>query len=494
MIEHANKASAWSPSPNDPVGSVQSSSVSVTDDGVFIDTTGSLNAECESFNVATDLVTMQNADKTRTLLELMSTYFRIYSDIAVFTKIIADVPNTFVGGTIPWAGSFQASLNNIGKWLLADSTLTIFGNITEDVTIPVFIGSRLNIKIASGTKFTGHITFSNCANVRMYADAQNTTNIIGTGTDYVIKLDSSHVVIENLHISGKVRSNADDGSLYGILVTNASTLTAKGCTVDRTNSMGILGDSNSKIDIYQCKGGVVGGDYTTLANAGWGVYVQRNADVSLYDTCPFGASGGVGNWIGEIRGTATNTASDGTTPASPSVKSYSVSTGYYGESDYNGSHSVTWYEGEPKQGTRSTWLQTNEPYYGDGVYVDRFDFGVLLLTGANSIVSDIPAGKTITSATFKLRRDASAGTADAIACTLFQHDCGASAPSGAPDTILFAAAADGINILPGAEATITLNASAISNLNSGACSGFGFTESGEYGRYDVYGELVVTYS
>jgi hypothetical protein len=385
-------------------------------------------------------------------------------------------------------------LNNIGKWLLADSTLTISGNISEDVSVPVFIGSRLSIKLASGTKFTGHITFNNCANVRMYADAQNTTNIIGTGTDYAVKLDSSHVVMENLHISGKVRTSADDATLYGIIVTNASTLTAKGCTVDRTKSMGMLGDSNSKIDIYQCKGGVVGGDYTTLANAGWGVYVQRNADVSLYDTCPFGASGGAGYWIGDIRGTATNTPTDGTTPASPSVKSYAVSAGYTVKTQSNGSSEVSWPSGEPRQGTLTAYEQIYNLNSGTWrtVAVDYNGFGLLLLTNAANIVSDRPAGKTIISATMKIRRDAEAGTSETISCTLYQHGT-AAAPSGKPNDVLFAQAADAVDISPNQEITITLNASAITNLNNGNCKGFGFKNIGGYGRYDIFGELVVTY-
>jgi hypothetical protein len=419
---------------------------------------------------------------------------RVGGEIAVFTHTISDVPNTFPGGTIPWAGSFQASLNNIGKWLLADSTLTISGNISEDVSVPVFIGSGLSIKLASGTKFTGHITFNNCANVRMYADAQNTTNIIGTGTDYAVKLDSSHVVMENLHISGKVRTSADDATLYGIIVTNASTLTAKGCTVDRTKSMGMLGDSNSKIDIYQCKGGVVGGDYTTLANAGWGVYVQRNADVSLYDTCPFGASGGAGYWIGDIRGTATNTPTDGTTPAAPSVRPYAVSAGYTVRTTTDGSDSVTWASGEPRQGRWSEFEYFYNPDYEQEVWDYRSynGFGLLLLTNAANIVSDRPAGKTIISATMKIRRDAEAGTSETISCTLYQHGT-AAAPSGKPNDVLFAQAADAVDISPNQEITITLNASAITNLNNGNCKGFGFKNIGGYGRYDIFGELVVTY-
>lgn len=496
-IEKGNKATDWSRAPGDPAPGVESSSVTVSDEGVYIDTTGVFNADCESFTASTDSFTIQNNEKTRTLLELMETYFRIGADIAVFSRIIGDVPNTFPGGTIPWAGSFQASLNNIGKWLLSESTLTISGNISEDVTIPVFIGARLKIKLASGTKLYGRITFDNCANVYMYADAQNTTNIIGTGTDHVIILNSSNVVMENLHISGKVRTSAADGTAYGIRCNTASTLTAKGCTVDRTKDIAILGDSNSKIDVYQCKGGVAGGDYTTLANAGWGIYVQRNADVSLYDTIPFGASGGASQWLGEIRGTATNTPTDGTTPPAPSTRTYAVSAGYTVKTTSDGSSSVSWASGEPRQGSWGEWttvmVTIGGQQYPSNQYVYYNGFGVLIFSDASNIVGDIPVGKTIATATLKLRRDASAGTSNTISCTLFQHGI-VSTPGGAPNTVLFAQAADAVSIAPNQEMTITLNASAITNLNSGACKGFGFKNTGGYGRYDIYGELTVTYS
>ena len=69
----------------------------------------------------------------------------------------------------------------------------------------------------------------------------------------------------------------------------------------------------------------------------------------------------------------------------------------------------------------------------------------------------------------------------------------AAVPDGDYHDVLFAQAADPVSISPNQEVTIPLNASAVANLNNGTCKGFGFKDTGGYARYDVYGELTVTY-
>ncbi len=483
-LSQGNKGAGWTVSPYDPASGVRMSYIQILDNALRMVTGGTMALEGASVDIATDLFTIQNLAKTMTMLEVANG--RLGADIGVFTKIIGDVPNTFAGETIPWAGGFQASLNNIGKWLLAESTLTLSGDITEDVVVPVFLGARLNIKLSAGTNLTGSIIFRNCGNVRMYADAQNTTNIIATGSNYAVLVEASCVEMVNLHISGKARPSAGDGTYAAVYCVNASALTVTNVTVDRTNNFALFGSGNCKIDIRSCKGGVSGGDYTTLSNLGWGAYVENNSDMSLNATCPFGASGGATQFNGRIQGTATNTPTDGTTPSPPSVKSYAISTGYAAKAETSGSSSVSWSAGKPRQGS---WGE----YVEDWGYTVFYVFGVFLLTGAANIVSDRPSGKTITAATLKIRRDATTGGSGAISCNLHQHNL-TSAPSGAPNTIMFAQAADTVSVRPNEEVTITLNSSAITNLNNGTCKGFGFRSSGGYGRYDVYGELVVTYS
>lgn len=152
---------------------------------------------------------------------------------------------------------------------------------------------------------------------------------------------------------------------------------------------------------------------------------------------------------------------------------------------------MAWSAGKPRQGTFQEWVP-GSGFLGSGYYETYHGAGALTLAGANNIVSDIPAGQRIVSATMTVRRDASAGTSGAVTCTLFQHNF-AGAPSGNWWDVLYPQAADPVSIRPGEEVTITLNASAVANLNNGTCKGFGFRDTGGYARYDVYGELTVTY-
>lgn len=155
---------------------------------------------------------------------------------------------------------------------------------------------------------------------------------------------------------------------------------------------------------------------------------------------------------------------------------------------------MSWSAGEPRQGTWTERVPRTVPYppYNYTEDVTFHGAGALTLAGANNIVSDIPAGQRIVSATMKIRRDASAGTSGAVTCTLYQHGF-AGAPTGEWWDVLFAPAASPVSIAPNQEYTITLNASAVTNLNNGTCKGFGFRDSGGYARYDIYGELTVTY-
>lgn len=153
---------------------------------------------------------------------------------------------------------------------------------------------------------------------------------------------------------------------------------------------------------------------------------------------------------------------------------------------------MAWQAGEPRQGTWTEWVNNGSGLIGSS-YLETFHgYGALTLAGANNIVSDIPAGQRIISATMKIRRDAAAGSANTVSCTLWQHGF-AGAPDGSMAGVLFAQAADPVHIAPNQEMTITLNASAVANLNNGTCKGFGFRDTGGYARYDVYGELTVTY-
>jgi hypothetical protein len=489
-LESGDAQTGWDESSDDPASEVDASSIIIRKDELRISTDGNLLIDGGTVSTATDEFIIQNSNKTKVLFEQTPEYARQNADVFYCPNIIGNVLNTFPGGSIPWAGSIQGSINNIGKFILADSTLIIpTGTYTEQVMIYGFSGLG-NLKILFGGTVTlnGSIYIVNSDNVTLDANSWDKPNIIASGPNsemYSIYCMCSTVTLKNLHVYGATRTSAETGSNYGIYVHRSNGV-IESCIAERTLYAGIC-FSTSTGYVLNCTGGYDGGDYTTVRNLGVGVYAVGGSHVGVEGTVP---QGGASALSSTVVGTATPTATGGAAPTPATTRTYAVSAGYAVKTTSDGSSSVSWASGEPRQGS---WTEI-ESSGGNWTISQNYNgFGALLLSNAANIVSDIPSGKTIASATLKIRRDASAGSSNTISCTLYQHGT-ASTPSGAPNTVLFAQAADSVSIAPNQEMTIALNASTITNLNNGACKGFGFKNTGGYGRYDIYGELTVTYS
>lgn len=459
--------------------------------GIVFESGGNLDlASGSGVHVYTNDFAIYDADGERELLVVDEDEVRVGADVLSAEKIKGDVPNTFAGGTIPWLGSVNASLNSIGKWLLRESTLTIPSGTYSEFSIRGFSGSRLKIAFSSGTTIAAanQISITDCDDVYLYAATVDTAYIVAQAAwqNLIYVKNVGKMTFEKLNISGySGRTSAANGTQYGILLEYCN-YNLESCCVDRTCDRAIGPSTGSTGRANNCFGGVVGGsDPSTVANLGYGIRPANGCLCTVLTKTFASVSGDSSYYATLLHNSPTPTGSTGTTPAAPTTKAYAVSAGYYDVSTNSGTSAATWTSGDPHQGT---WV------YGGSILgpTTYYGFGIFLLTSASTIVSDIPSGKTIVSATFTLRRDASYGVTGDATSTLYLHNL-TSAPSGAPNTLLPTAAASAIEIAPGEEQAITLNAAALSALNGGTCKGFGFRGTGDKASFDVYGELTVTY-
>lgn len=448
---------------------------------------GNLKIEAGS-DVDIDTQSFRIHDGDRELLSVDESGVRVGADILDAPAIIGNVMNTFPGGTIPWKGSIQASLNSIGKFLLGDSTLTVPAGTHGKFSAVGFKGARLRINFSAGANlsFSGRCFISHCDEVFLYAESVDTVYFtpLTAETDIIYVDTVKRFACDNLNLSGYAgRTSAADGTRYGIQLIYTD-FTINNCCIDRTCERAVMPGNMAHGHIVNCFGGVIGGSNpASVANLGYGVRPNNGAHVSILNTTFASVSGDAAYYATLISSSPTPTGSTGTTPAAPQTRTYAASAGYWSKSNVNGGSNVSWSSGEPRQGSS----RSSE----DGVLY--YYFGVMLYSNAANIVSDRPAGKTITSAKLTIRRNATSGPATSITCTLYMHNL-TGTPSGSPNSIMSTVAADNFSVKPGEEVTVQLNSAAVSALNAGTCKGFGVKGTGGYGRYNIYGELEVTYS
>lgn len=429
----------------------------------------------------------------------------IYGNLIASPNILGNVMNTFAGGNITWAGTIQGSLDNTGKQLLADSTLTILaGHYREDIDIRGFKGARLQVIFAPGAFIDGTLTMSLCDNVYLYAAARtdagaeiNGITAVATGETTVYGDICGLIHINNLNIHGYMPTSGTRAVGNGTRNTvqlRCSHIIVENTLIDTSCERAISCGQGATGYVNNCLGGVVGGsDPATVANLGWGVRPSYGAHISHRGTCFASVSGNVAYDATLVTGgSITDTASDATAAATPSTKSYAVSAGYYRKAQTTGVGS--WTIGEPRQGYAGEWV-TRYGTAGWGyyrVYEYYYHMGAFFLTNAGNIVPDIPGGMSITAATLTLKRTTYGNSGD-VTLYLYMHDMasytGSFNPStGYVDTGLTA------TFGPGQTETITLDAGVIAALNAGTCKGFGLMHTGSVIKMEVSGSLLVTYS
>lgn len=203
--------------------------------------------------------------------------------------------------TVPWRGGIQASLDACPKWLTQTTKLTVpAGTYLEDVVIRGFKGGTLQIVFAPGVKIHGAISMYQCDSVYLAAGA------IGDASIYprmaITTVTAVHVgflEMHNLQISGyRDRTSASVGS-YGCIECTGGAAYINNCCVEYANNYTILVQYGASGCVSNCFGGVKGGDYTTGANLGFGVYAAFGATLAVLGRCPV-ATTNVGGYLSTI--------------------------------------------------------------------------------------------------------------------------------------------------------------------------------------------------
>ena len=302
---------------------------------------------------------------------------------------------------IPWKGSIQSSLDACPKWLTQTTKLTVpAGTYLEDVVIRGFKGGTLQIAFAPGVKIHGAISMYQCDSVYLGAGA------IGDASIYprmaITTVTAVHVgflEMHNLQISGyRDRTSASVGS-YGCIECTGGAAYINNCCVEYANNYTILVQYGASVCVSNCFGGVKGGDYTTGANLGFGVYAAYGATLAVLGRCPV-ATTNVGEYLSTIHSAGGLMPTEGGmeyVPPEEITQSFAIS-----------KHcTYVWAQHRLDDTQNNLLSQGREGEYAAGD--PGWRTGAMWFAGATAAL----AGKTIVSATLTLRRYGG-GTSQAV--------------------------------------------------------------------------------
>lgn len=269
----------------DNIAEFHNTAVDITARGVNINTTGSIRAFVQNQE---ELTIDENGVSGRVLV----------------AKERIDAPNVILNNlspVIPWKGSIQASIDAAPKWLTVDATLEVpAGTYLEDVVIRGFKGARLVISLYQNVTINGAITVEHCDDVLINSSALGKAKIFPrTAINAITAKNVGFLELRNLQVSGyRNRTSASEGSSSCISITSG-TMYVENCCVEYSCSYAILFYAGARGHVQNCIGGVKGGNYTTGANLGYGVYGSAGAHFAVYGKCPVAVTN-TGGWLSTV--------------------------------------------------------------------------------------------------------------------------------------------------------------------------------------------------
>lgn len=454
-LEKGNKATDWSPAPSDPASGVKTAGINIAPDLLDLYSSAILRATGSLIDFDTNRFTLRNGD--REMLSATVDGVAIGADVLSAQAYHGPIVQTHPGGTVPWKGSFAATLAGLPKYLRGDVTINVpAGTYNEVVLIRGFIGAKLIINLAAGVTITRYIDVRHCDSVFIYGSSAM-TSVINVTSDYQgIYVESvRQLYIQYLRITGRVRTSANDGTYAGILL-NAAIGEIMNCIIERTNHA-IRCNRGCLVYALDNRGGVVGStDYTTLANLSNGVQAMSGSHVGIYGTIP-AAPTATSTFAGTIAGSDTPTGSPGTAPPPPTTvtRNYaqSVAAGWVVQdpSHYAGFNTSRL----PQQGISNSY---------------RFA-GLWMLPAITNYNTASVAKLTIT-------RAASGGSVNPVLVKLRYTTQAWSTISGktynsAGVNALFSDTGHEVSLARGDSVTITLSAAIVNLIKAGTIKGFG---------------------
>ena len=298
-----------------------------------------------------------------------------------------EAPNSvqaYAGGNFPWQGTLQSTLDALPRYLKADTTITIpAGTYPEDITIYGYKGARLLLENATGEKVTilGAVTISHCDRVVLSADSLGNFEIYPTTStpqNVIYAHANTWVQFTNLNISG-YRSGS---TYYGVFVVGGG-FQMMGCCIEYTSRAAIVG-SCSMGWLLDNKGGG-----SSNANSGYSIMAAGGGHLGVNGTIPK-ATNGTHEYAGTIKANGTLVQTEGGI-------NYVAPTSL--TKTFNITKHCTYLLGWSRTPDTSAAQMCQGSYRGTGGNT-RFNAAVMWFTGATTEL----AGKTITSATLKIRR------------------------------------------------------------------------------------------
>lgn len=343
--------------------------------------------------------------------------------------IHGNVVNTDSSTAATVNGKIQDTINNLGKYLEKDVTITVpSGTYVENVTVCGFCGpGKLTISFASGAFVKGDWTIRGNNSVTLNGTVGESSYPEFTGVSNEAAMEVSgtkYFCCSGIALHGAQRS-ATFKQVYGVLVDEGSYAYLYTMVIDRFDYAVYVKHAN--LDIADCSGGIPSTNYATVANLVNGVVISPyGGHVNARGSIPMGPNAGALSYTsngypffiygqGSSSGGGGGEGSGEDTGDIPSEDSGSV------EPTPNTDVTTTWnanagyYTYTQKA---DTYLSICVGWLGDGTYKlrmgkapsdKRYLAGIWLLENADTIASTL-ANASITKATVTITRTTTVGS------------------------------------------------------------------------------------
>lgn len=505
-LEYGTYPTPWTAAPEDPVVALRTSYITIQDNRIDIVSGGILNMEGVEVFIKTDLFSISSLSDNE-LLNLTEEGMVVNTKYIYSDNYLGNVVNSFNEPYIPWQGSIEASLANLPKYILRPTTLFIPSGNHGGINLSGFSGEPITLSIERGAVITGGVVIKNCAFVLISAYGSGNMPIIYNGDrPYCIEIDNSSVSMSNLRIMGPQRTA--ENNIHGVYASR-SMVNLYYCVLERL-STAIYAARATVLGVMNSSGGVPGGTgYSGLENTGYGLQAMLGSHIGLNGGYPTGNKGATyrnGGTIVDNDSMPVGGGGDTPPPAPPPTSSVFNSTTYgrlrrqrTKKETQTGSGTTTeytkttyqsWATGlAPRQGwVWHQWSNWNGSSQGASRVRLEDDY-----YSAWIFDSPIKAGQTIKTAKLTITRDSVEGSSSAITFKLYKHGQ-SSIPTGTTSFSWLTDTGLTVSLSRGQSYTITLPASIVSELQSGAVKGFGlWGYSNSYGQMTAQARLEVTY-
>jgi hypothetical protein len=495
QVEAGNKASAWGLSLADPVGTLESSGISIGADHLDLYSSGVLSANGSTIVLKTNdfSISADNEDETE-VVSVTPDGVNIGAEFLHANRIRGDVVNTHSGVTVTADAGIQTALDSLGKYLNSATTVSIgAGTYNEHVVISGFFGDTLTLNFADNVKINGSIKVFGNGYVFLNGGSTVKTIINHTGANYtdgVYARSNAKLQATNLRIIGKARTSVADGTRAGIHIESGAAQITN-CMVQKVR-YGVLFEYGGTGLVSNCSGGITGSsatDYSTMCILTAAIASLSGSHIGVSGTMPTAPT-----ILSTSNGTIVGTAPSGTqdTTAAPIVETSTVFTSTGTRRlrakqtrtglKSTGSPSITW--GSWGSAVNESW-GTGLPRQGSlilaytvtgggslGTYYSQVKdlyYSVWLFGTLTNISNATQVKMTIT-------RSADLGPTGNEDFTLYRHNY-TSAPTGSDYSALTTTGIT-VTLARGETKTIAITGTTLTNLKNGVIKGFGLHSAG----------------